>query len=117
MSRDEWKQVMRTVVTWPITHVSIYFLTVHEDTQLYFRVQTNKVALPLEDHVVDDYMWSIEWLAQHGFEQYEISNFARPGFQSQHNRMYWQRKPYKGLGVGAWTFDGKKRLQNEKNFN
>jgi oxygen-independent coproporphyrinogen-3 oxidase len=116
LSEQEWKQVVQTIATWPITHVSIYFLTVHEDTPLYFKVQTQKISLPLEDNVVDSYLWAIDYLAQQGFEQYEISNFARPGFRSQHNSMYWQRKPFKGFGLGAWSFDGQRRLQNKKNL-
>lgn len=116
VTMKEWHEMIKVIVTWPISHISIYFLTVHEDTPLYFKVQTNKLALPLESHVVDAYLWSIEQLAQHGFEQYEISNFAKPGFQSKHNRMYWERKPFRGFGLGAWSFDGMHRFQNQKNL-
>ena len=52
----------------------------------------------------------------HGFEHYEISSFARPGRQSRHNTAYWERVPYKAFGLGACSFDGTKRLQNEKNL-
>ena len=50
------------------------------------------------------------------FEQYEISNFARPGYKSMHNSIYWERRPYKGFGLGACSFDGHTRFQNQKNL-
>lgn len=113
---QEWKELMETIVTWPITHVSMYFLDVHEDTPLYFKVQSNKVTLPVDDQVVDSYRWSVDWLRKHNFEQYEISNFARPGFKAMHNSIYWERRPYKGFGLGACSFDGQRRFQNQKNL-
>ncbi len=116
VSPEEWKRLISIVCSWPISHVSMYFLTVHEDTQLYFGVQRNTIVLPPEDEVVDLYRWTIERFAEAGIQQYEISNFGRPGRESQHNRVYWDRKPYKGCGLGACSFDGTSRLQNEKNL-
>ncbi len=116
ISADEWKKILATVVQWPISHISIYFLMVHENTPLYFGVKTNKITLPCDDEVVDLYFWSIDFLKQHEFYQYEISNFARVGYQSQHNSAYWERKPFKGFGLGACSFDGKVRFQNQKNL-
>jgi len=113
---DEWKALVNTVIQWPIHHVSVYFLTIHENTLLYFRVKQKTVSLPCDNAVVDMYLWTVETLRQHGFNQYEISNFAKPGCESRHNRTYWQRKPYKGFGLGACSFDGRSRTQNEKNF-
>lgn len=113
---DEWKALINTVVTWPITHLSMYFLTVHEQTPLYFRVKQGELALPCDDAVVDLYYWSRDTLAAHGLQQYEISSFARPGNQCRHNSVYWERKPYKGFGLGAHSFDGATRYQNEKNI-
>jgi oxygen-independent coproporphyrinogen III oxidase len=116
ISEEEWKELIYQVVTWPIKHVSVYFLTVHEDTQLYFGVKQQKIVLPSDDTIVDLYHWTIKHLATHGFEQYEISNFARKGHESRHNSVYWLRKPYKGVGLGACSFDGGVRFQNEKNL-
>ena len=116
ISPDEWKQTIKTLLTWPIKHVSLYFLTVHEDTQLYFGVARKLIILPQDDEVVDLYHWTREQFAQAGIEQYEISNFARPGWESLHNRTYWERMPYKGFGLGACSFDGLVREQNEKNL-
>lgn len=116
ISDQEWRDLVNHVVNWPITHVSLYFLTVHEDTPLYFGVKQQKIQLPSEDYVVDAYNWTREKFKQAGLHQYELSNFARIGFESKHNSVYWQRKPYRGLGLGACSFDGKSRFQNEKNL-
>lgn len=116
ISEHEWKTLIQTVMQWPIQHVSIYFLTIHENTLLYFRVKQKTVSLPCDESVVDMYMWTVDMLNQHGFNQYEISNFAKPGAESKHNKTYWERKPYKGFGLGACSFDGHSRTQNEKNF-
>lgn len=113
---DEWKALINTVVTWPITHLSMYFLTVHEQTPLYFRVKQGELALPCDDAVVDLYYWSRDVLAAHGLQQYEISSFARDGYACRHNSVYWERKPYKGFGLGAHSFDGLSRFYNEKNI-
>ncbi len=116
VTQAEWKEFLSTMVTLPITHMSIYFLTVHEDTALYFRVQKNQIALEPDDAMVDTYLWSVAFLEEQGFLQYEVSSFARQGYQSRHNATYWQRKPYKGFGLGACSFDGQARSQNEKNL-
>lgn len=116
VSFDAWKQFIKTLVQLPITHISSYFLTVHEDTPLYFGVKTNRVILPADDAVVDVYEWTVEELAKQGFLQYEVSSFARPGFECRHNSAYWQRKSYKGFGMGACSFDGASRFQNTKNL-
>lgn len=116
ISQEEWKEQLRTVVTWPIKHISMYFLTIHEDTPLYFKVHTKKVVLPHDDTMLKLYYWSRDFLIEHGFEHYEISSFARPGYQSRHNTAYWERVPYKAFGLGACSFDGSVRFQNEKNI-
>jgi len=116
VSESEWKAYLSQVVTWPIKHISMYFLMVHENTPLYFKVQSKIVDLPKDDAVVDLYHWSCQLLQEHGFEQYEVSNFAKKGYQSRHNTVYWDRKPYKAFGLGACSFDGQWRFQNEKSL-
>lgn len=116
VSADDWRDLIQKAVTWPIKHMSIYFLMVHEDTPLYFGVRKKEITLPCDDEIVDLFYWTIEYLASHGFEQYEISNFARPGYQSAHNTVYWDRKPYKAFGLGACEFDGISRFQHQKNL-
>lgn len=112
----EWRELLSKIVTWKITHLSMYVLEVHDTTPLFFNVQSKKVTLPCDDDVVENYYWSREFLAQHGFEHYEISSFARAGKESKHNTTYWERMPYRGFGLGACSFDGSSRMQNEKNL-
>jgi oxygen-independent coproporphyrinogen-3 oxidase len=116
VSAADWKGMLDTTVIWPINHISVYFLTVHENTPLYFRIKQQLVELPCDDETVDLYHWTREILVQNNFKQYEVSSFARPGYESVHNRAYWNRKPFKGFGLGAWSFDGAARFENEKNL-
>lgn len=116
VSQAEWQELIKAVVTWPIKHLSVYFLTVHEDTPLYYGVARKKIHLPTDDVMVDSYQWTAQYLEEHGFIQYEVSNFARIGYESRHNSIYWKRLPYKGFGMGACSFDGHGRFQNEKNL-
>jgi len=116
VSIEEWKGMLRQVVSWPITHIFMDIFTVSDNRPLYSGVKTEKVTLPCDDEVIDLYYWSRNFFADHGLQQYEISSFSRPNFESQHNTVYWERKPYKGFGLGACSFDGERRFQNEKNL-
>lgn len=116
VSDDEWKKMIHEAMHWPIKHISIYFLMVNEDTPLYFKVKTNRISLPPDDKTVDLYDWTVQTLQSYGFERYELSNFARSGFQSRHNQAYWDRKPYRGFGLGACSFNGTSRFANVKNL-
>lgn len=116
VTEEAWKSMVHEVVTWPIQHLSVYFLSVHDTTPLYFRLKRNELTLPADDALVDLYYWTVETLKKHGFNQYEVSSFAQRGHESVHNQVYWQRLPYKGLGVGACSFDGARRFQNTKNL-
>ena len=95
-----------------VTHVSAYALTVEPGTALAVQVEQGKVTLPDEDEVVRQYHALHRLLEAAGFRQYEVSNYARPGFESRHNSRYWNRTPYLGLGPAAHSFDGKKRRWN-----
>lgn len=116
VSQQQWKDTLTQAMNWPIEHISIYFLTIHEKTPLYFKVEQGEHILPADESVIQMYQYTIEFLAAHGFEQYEISNFAKPGAESTHNKAYWDRKPYKGFGIGSSSFDGKSRFTNHKNL-
>lgn len=116
VSPVEWKAMLHEIVQLPIKHISVYFLTVHEGTPLYFGVKKKTVSLPCDDEIVDLFYWTVDFLAEHGFAQYEISSYAKPGFESKHNPMYWDRKPFKAFGIGACEFDGTTRFQNQKNL-
>jgi len=117
ISFEDWKSYILHAMKWPIKHISVYFLTVHEKTPLYFKVQQNKISLPPDDITVDMYEWLVATLQDHGFLRYEISNFAKPGYESKHNASYWNRSAYKGFGLGACSFNGIYRYRNTKNLN
>lgn len=116
VSSQEWKAMILEAMDWPITHISVYFLMVHEKTPLYFKIKQKSVVLPPDDEIIDLYYWTVDVLEQHGFYRYELSNFARKGFESKHNQAYWERKGYKGFGLGACSFNGQFRFQNNKNL-
>ena len=116
VSKKEWENLLKEVITWPIKHISVYFLTVHEDTPLFFKIKTKQLSELEEDLIVEQYKNTVDFLDKNGFEQYELSNFAKKGFESKHNQVYWDRKPYKGFGLGASSFNGQSRFVNEKNL-
>lgn len=116
VSYESWINTLEYVVKAPINHISLYFLTVHEKTPLYFKAKKGEFKIPDDDTYLKLYEESISYLEDHGFIQYEISNFARKGFESLHNRAYWERKSYKGFGIGAASFDGMNRFSNIKNL-
>ena len=95
-----------------VTHVSAYALTVEPGTALAVQVEKGRVVLPDEEEVVRQYHALRQMLVSKGFEQYEVSNYSRPGFRSRHNSRYWNRTPYLGLGPGAHSFDGQHRRWN-----
>jgi len=75
-------------------------LTVHEQTPLFYRIKRKELALPRDERIVVTYEKTVAFLRHYGFQQYEISNFAQEGHESLHNRAYWDRRAYKGFGIG-----------------
>lgn len=116
VSIESWKATVQEVVRWDIQHISMYFLSIHENTPLYFRLKDNSITLPADDPLVDLYYWTIREFEINGFLQYEVSSFAKKGYESLHNQVYWTREPYKAFGVGASSFDGATRFINDKNL-
>ncbi len=118
VTAQTWDQTLQQVVSWPIAHISLYFLTIYEKTPLYFKVNKKEVELPKEDSLVITYKNSVDFLKQNRFLQYEISNFAKAGKESIHNQAYWNRKSYYGLGLGASSFISarKERFTNINNI-
>ena len=95
-----------------VTHLSAYFLTIEEDTILAGQVARGTVKPASEDETLRHYKTMLSWVKENGFEQYEISNFCRPGFRARHNSRYWARTPYLGGGAAAHSFDGEYRRWN-----
>jgi putative oxygen-independent coproporphyrinogen III oxidase len=116
VSPEMWQYTIDRATLWPIKHISLYFLTIHEKTPLYFNIERGSITLPDEEATIALYEHTINRFAAAGLIQYEISNFARPGYQSIHNTAYWNRSTYKGFGVGASSFDGSGRYINTNNL-
>ncbi|GGE14475.1 oxygen-independent coproporphyrinogen-III oxidase-like protein YqeR [Marinithermofilum abyssi] len=93
-------------------HFSVYSLKVEEGTLFHARMLQGKLPLPSEDDELAMYQLTRQQLAEAGYPQYEISNFAKPGFKSRHNSTYWRNEPYYGLGAGAHGYMQGVRHQN-----
>ena len=104
---DELEQTIFRLVQLPITHVSAYLLKVEQGTP--FAVQHVAECCPDDDTAADLYLQAVEQLGAAGFLQYEISNFAKAGFESRHNCKYWHCEPYLGIGPSAHScWNGKR---------
>ncbi|WP_288527450.1 radical SAM family heme chaperone HemW [uncultured Eubacterium sp.] len=98
-----------------VPHVSAYMLKIEEGTK-FFQMR-DRLVLPDDDTVGEMYLKTVETLASFGIEQYEISNFAVPGFESRHNTKYWTLTPYLGIGKSAHSFWGGKRFFYDREWN
>ncbi len=111
-SGAQWKESLDRAVSLGPQHISAYILSVDEHTQFQQYTREGTFALPTEEVVLDQYAYAIEFLREAGYRQYEISNFALPGLECRHNKNYWGRGEYLGLGPGAWSFIGGRRTRN-----
>ncbi len=107
-----WRTSLERAIALPIDHLSAYGLTVEDGTPLGRRVASGEVTMPDDDDLADLYEIASETLAAAGFDQYELSNWSRPGHQSRHNRTYWEYGEYLGLGAGAHGFFEGERYEN-----
>ncbi len=98
-----------------VTHISAYMLKIEEGTRFY--EMRDRLSLPDEDLVAEMYLKTIDSLKLLGFNQYEISNFSKPGFESRHNLKYWELVPYLGLGTSAHSYFNGRRFYYDKDFN
>ncbi len=103
-SLDQWRLELHHAIALGPEHISIYGLTVEEGTPFALTYPPNSPELADEDLSADMFELADELLTAAGFEHYEIANYARPGFRSQHNSGYWHRDGYLGLGVAAHSF-------------
>ncbi len=112
-----WSESLDWIAKLEAPHVSVYMLEVDEDSRLGAEVLSlgqryGARDIPTDDAIADFYETAVERLSALGIPRYEISNFARPGFESRHNLKYWLREPYIGFGSDAHSFDGTHRIQN-----
>lgn len=98
-----------------VPHISAYMLKIEQGTP-FFKLQ-DRLELPSEDEVADMYLETVSRLEKMGLMQYEISNFARPGFESRHNIKYWELTEYLGIGKSAHSFWNGRRFYYDRDFN
>ena len=114
---DDWQRNLDEAIAMSPEHLSLYLLEIHESTPLAEQVRSGRQPTPDDDLAATMYEVMCERLAATGYKQYEISNFAWPGFESRHNTKYWLLEPVYGFGVSAHSFDGHKRYANERDTN
>ncbi|BCL36397.1 coproporphyrinogen III oxidase [Nostoc sp. MS1] len=109
-SLDQWQNSLNTAVKIAPTHISIYDLTIEPGTAFGRYYKPGDQPLPTDETTVKMYQMGQQVLTTAGYEHYEISNYAKPGHQCQHNRVYWQNRPYYGFGMGAASYIEGKRF-------
>lgn len=111
---ETWERSVRAAAGLDIEHVSLYALSVEEDSALRRQLEMGKLSLPDEDLTVAMYEHAARTLAEYGFRHYEISNWAvDEARESRHNKQYWFVRPYYGFGAGAHGWIGHQRIRNE----
>ena len=116
LTEEKWKKNLEIFFGYGIPHLSSYALTVEAKTALQVLIEKQQRVDPEEEQMVRHFEILLEQTGQHGFVQYEISNFARPGFYSKHNSTYWLGGHYLGLGPSAHSFNGISRQWNVRNL-
>ncbi|MCF2970652.1 radical SAM family heme chaperone HemW [Synechococcus sp. Nb3U1] len=111
---EHWQQSLQALIAISPPHVSIYDLTIESGTKFGRLYRPGDAPLPPEEATVEMYLMARELLTQAGYIHYEISNFARPGFQCRHNRVYWENRLYFGFGMGSVGYEGRRRIQQPK---
>jgi oxygen-independent coproporphyrinogen-3 oxidase len=114
---ESWRNSLDELIQLAPQHVSIYLLEVDQGSRLGSELlrggtKYSAAAVPSDEAMAESYDLARSTLSAAGYEHYEISNFAKPGFASEHNRKYWRRAPYLGFGAGAHSFSGAHRWAN-----
>ena len=114
---ESWMESLSRAIDLSLKHISTYELTPEENTPLYALIRSGKISMLNEELVLELYNHTIDYLAARGYEHYEISNFALPGFKCLHNLNYWNRGEYIGVGAGAHSFADGTRSKNINDIN
>ncbi|HCA07987.1 radical SAM family heme chaperone HemW [Chryseobacterium sp.] len=101
-----WKENLNKTIALEVPHISSYALTVEPKTALENWIAKGKIASPREEEQNREFYYLSDFLKDNGFEHYEVSNFAKPGFYSRHNSSYWKYKEYLGIGPSAHSYNG-----------
>ncbi|GBD88806.1 oxygen-independent coproporphyrinogen-III oxidase 1 [bacterium BMS3Abin03] len=111
-TKTKWLSNLREAVKLPVKHISAYSLILERGTILNKMVLDGKVEMQNDDHDADLYETTIDFLEDHDYHQYEVSNFTKPGFECRHNNAYWHYKDYLSFGTSAHSFINRKRWWN-----
>lgn len=115
LSDEDWKKNVQTIIDLDVPHISCYALTVEPKTALQKMIHLKQEKEVNAEKQASQFLLLMNWLKDAGYEHYEISNFAKPGYRSRHNSSYWQNKSYIGIGPSAHSFDGNCRRWNVSN--
>jgi len=115
LSDADWKKNVQTIIDLNVSHISCYALTIEPKTALQKMITLKKKEDVDPEKQASQFLLLMDWLKRAGYEHYEISNFAKPGYRSKHNSSYWQGKTYIGIGPSAHSFDGASRKWNISN--
>jgi oxygen-independent coproporphyrinogen-3 oxidase len=115
-SLDDWEMILDGIVEFGADHLSLYGLTLEDDTPLGAAVARGEMLPPDTDAAASEYELASGKIGAAGYRQYEISNWARPGYESRHNLVYWRRGEYLGLGAAAHSFIDGQRIANTGNL-
>lgn len=110
--KQSWEVQLNKAFALQPEHISVYGLTYEEGTPLHKLRELGRISSAGDAEMIDMHLFMLQKMATAGYEAYEISNFAKPGFRSQHNSAYWKMTPYLGLGPSAHSFDGESRSWN-----
>jgi oxygen-independent coproporphyrinogen-3 oxidase len=113
---SRWRENLEQAVALQPAHISAYNLTIEPGTPLDVKIRKGEIQPLSEAEEREFYQFTIDFLEQHDYRQYEISNFAQPDFEARHNMKYWDGSPYLGLGASAHSYDGKRRFWNAANL-
>lgn len=116
LTEEKWKLNIETAIELGVPHISAYALTVEEGTAMDHFIRQGKMAIPSDEEALSHFMILTEKLSAAGFLHYEISNFAKNDFISQHNSNYWKGEAYLGLGPSAHSYNGISRRWNVSNL-
>ena len=108
----DWQETVKNIVTLEPEHISAYSLILEEGTPFFDRYEKGELEPAEEELDREMYHWAVDYLAEMGYEQYEISNFAKRGRQSRHNCIYWQAEEYLGMGLGSHSYMEGERFHN-----
>ena len=113
---ETWRRNLEESFALAPDHLSVYLLELYKDAPLLHRINRGELRAADDELTVEMYFALMDEAERRGFERYEISNWARPGFESRHNLKYWTSAPYWAFGISAAGYDGQARWSNTRNI-